>query len=471
MELGGDGLPRRSAAARSRRCARSGASRRAGGRSGRCGGATSSWCWTTAASPSSTRTAASPGAGTPSATLGCDDRDYAELHCHSAFSFLDGASHPEELADRAVELGYSALALTDHDNLCGALVFAHAARSVGLQPITGCELTVEDRGERLHLTLLVEDRAGYGNLCELLTPAHAGTRAPTGGRSCPSRRRRSTPCSSGRRGSCASRGCATHGVLAAPLVRGDRGARRRPRGRALRAGLRGAALGRADAPLPARRPGAGARAGRARPAARAAPRGHQRRARPRAPARAAAGRARRHPHPRHPRRVRGGAPRQPRARAEAAGRDGGAVRRPAARPCGPPSRSPSAAGSTSRATSATARPRPAAEPDRALARAHPHALRRALPGHLAAPARGGGRLERGARADRPPPALGLLPAALRGARAGPRGGARGARAGRRAPRAAARARARLERRLDRLLPHGPLARRPRGGAASRSAAS
>ena len=56
---------------------------------------------------------------------------YVELHCHSAFSFLDGASQPEELADRAAELGYEALALTDHDNLCGALVFAHAAHDCG----------------------------------------------------------------------------------------------------------------------------------------------------------------------------------------------------------------------------------------------------------------------------------------------------------------------------------------------------
>ena len=120
-----------SAAARSRRCARSGASRRAGGRSGRCGGATSSSCWPTGASPSSTRTAASPGAGTSNVA----EAAYAELHCHSGFSFLDGASHPDELAERAVELGLHALALTDHDNLCGALVFAHVARSVGLQQV------------------------------------------------------------------------------------------------------------------------------------------------------------------------------------------------------------------------------------------------------------------------------------------------------------------------------------------------
>ena len=83
---------------------------------------------------------------------------YAELHCHSAFSFLDGASHPEELVDRAVQHGYRALALTDHDNLCGALVFAQAAAAAGLKPITGCELTVQVDGEHRHLTLLVESR-------------------------------------------------------------------------------------------------------------------------------------------------------------------------------------------------------------------------------------------------------------------------------------------------------------------------
>jgi error-prone DNA polymerase len=97
---------------------------------------------------------------------------YVELHCHSAFSFLDGASHPEELVDRATRLGYDALALTDHDNLCGALVFAHAASAAGIRPITGCELTVGDR----HVTLLVADGRGYENLCRLLTHAHAHTR-------------------------------------------------------------------------------------------------------------------------------------------------------------------------------------------------------------------------------------------------------------------------------------------------------
>ena len=98
---------------------------------------------------------------------------YAELHCHSAYSFLDGASRPEELVARAHELGHGALALTDHDNLCGALEFAHAAKALGVRPITGCELTVEDEHGAFHVTLLVETRVGYTNLSQLLTAAHA----------------------------------------------------------------------------------------------------------------------------------------------------------------------------------------------------------------------------------------------------------------------------------------------------------
>ena len=64
---------------------------------------------------------------------------YVELHTHSNFSFLDGASHIEELVLRARELGYEALALTDHDGLHGAMKFAQAARAWGLRPITGAE--------------------------------------------------------------------------------------------------------------------------------------------------------------------------------------------------------------------------------------------------------------------------------------------------------------------------------------------
>ncbi|HKP09309.1 MAG TPA: PHP domain-containing protein, partial [Gaiella sp.] len=100
---------------------------------------------------------------------------YVELHCHSAFSFLDGASHPEELVGRAAELGYPALALTDHDGVYGSLEFAHAAKHAGIRPITGAEVTLA-RG--FHVTLLCENGKGYANLCRILTAAHAGTRRP-----------------------------------------------------------------------------------------------------------------------------------------------------------------------------------------------------------------------------------------------------------------------------------------------------
>ena len=98
---------------------------------------------------------------------------YVELHCHSAYSFLDGASQPEELAARAAELGYETLALTDHDGVYGSLEFAHAAKALGVRPITGAEVTLDGGA---HVTLLVESRRGYANLCRLLTVAHAGTR-------------------------------------------------------------------------------------------------------------------------------------------------------------------------------------------------------------------------------------------------------------------------------------------------------
>ncbi|HEU6445751.1 MAG TPA: PHP domain-containing protein, partial [Gaiellaceae bacterium] len=102
---------------------------------------------------------------------------YTELHAHSAYSFLDGASLPEELAVRAAELGYEALALTDHDGVYGSLEFAHAAKTFGVRPITGAEVTL---GDGSHVTLLVESARGYANLCRLLTAAHAGTRPREG---------------------------------------------------------------------------------------------------------------------------------------------------------------------------------------------------------------------------------------------------------------------------------------------------
>jgi error-prone DNA polymerase len=134
---------------------------------------------------------------------------YIELHAHSAFSFLDGASTPMELAAGAAEYGYPAFALTDHDGVWGSMEFAHACAGFGIRGITGTELTVAV-GPRIlsrngthrpcgavapqagpphsapptascaHLTLLVESAVGYRNLCRLLTEAHSRTRDNTG---------------------------------------------------------------------------------------------------------------------------------------------------------------------------------------------------------------------------------------------------------------------------------------------------
>ena len=106
---------------------------------------------------------------------------YAELHCHSTFSLLDGASDPERLVERAVALSLGALALTDHDDVGGAVRFATAAKEAKLAGIHGAELTVDmpapdnTRSDapamRTHLVLLVESREGWGNLCSLITRA------------------------------------------------------------------------------------------------------------------------------------------------------------------------------------------------------------------------------------------------------------------------------------------------------------
>ncbi len=96
---------------------------------------------------------------------------YVELHCHSNYSFQEGASSIGGLLARAGDLGYRALALTDHDNLCGAMEFARAAAGLGIQPITGAEVTLQDGS---HLTLLAETRQGYANLCNLVTYSRIG---------------------------------------------------------------------------------------------------------------------------------------------------------------------------------------------------------------------------------------------------------------------------------------------------------
>ena len=155
---------------------------------------------------------------------------YVELHAHSAFSFLDGASLPAEMAGRAAELGHRALALTDHDNLSGALEFAHAAAAAGVRPITGAEMTVTTAphpGARHvtvghgHVTLLAMDARGYANLCRLITISHAHTRD--------SRDRRAgdpllpmEALALHHEGLACLSGCARHGVVAAPLATGRR---------------------------------------------------------------------------------------------------------------------------------------------------------------------------------------------------------------------------------------------------------
>ncbi len=100
----------------------------------------------------------------------------AELHAHSSYSFCDGASLPHELAMRAAEYGYETLALTDHDNVCGAMELAQACRDLPLRPIHGAELSIRDAAGNFHLTALVESATGWHNLCRLLSEAHAETR-------------------------------------------------------------------------------------------------------------------------------------------------------------------------------------------------------------------------------------------------------------------------------------------------------
>ena len=108
---------------------------------------------------------------------------YVELHCHSAFSFLDGASLPDELVAAALERGHNALALTDHDSVSGSMEFAQAARDAGgLRAIHGAEVTVTDAASEAADPTAATSRcscatpAGWRNLCRLLTRAHAHTR-------------------------------------------------------------------------------------------------------------------------------------------------------------------------------------------------------------------------------------------------------------------------------------------------------
>jgi error-prone DNA polymerase len=158
------------------------------------------------------------------------DPPYIELHAHSAFSFLDGASTPLELAGAAAKLGYPALALTDHDGIWGSMEFAHCAKGLGLRPITGAELTVrvdgpksphmEDFSAHRHLTLLVEDEGGYRNLCRLLTGAHAHTRG-NGARVAEPPWTTLDEVDAHAEGLVCLSGCARDGALAGAFERGD----------------------------------------------------------------------------------------------------------------------------------------------------------------------------------------------------------------------------------------------------------
>jgi error-prone DNA polymerase len=105
---------------------------------------------------------------------------YAELHCHSNFSFLDGASHPDELVEEAVRLELEALAITDHNGMYGAVRFAEAAGTAGLPTVFGAEVTlgltraqagVADP-EGTHLVVLARSPTGYARLCKALSVAH-----------------------------------------------------------------------------------------------------------------------------------------------------------------------------------------------------------------------------------------------------------------------------------------------------------
>ena len=104
---------------------------------------------------------------------------YAELHCHTNFSFLDGASHPEELAEEAARLGLTALAVTDHDGFYGVVRFAEAARELGLPTVFGAELSLgparpAERRARpggRHLLVLARGPEGYARLCRVIAEA------------------------------------------------------------------------------------------------------------------------------------------------------------------------------------------------------------------------------------------------------------------------------------------------------------
>ncbi|HEX6349869.1 MAG TPA: PHP domain-containing protein, partial [Candidatus Dormibacteraeota bacterium] len=99
---------------------------------------------------------------------GSTTNPFVELHCHSNFSFLDGASHPHELVERAAQLEMPALAITDTAGVYGAVRFMQAARRLGVRPLIGCELEVD--GEPIRI--LARSKSGYSQMTRLLSHAH-----------------------------------------------------------------------------------------------------------------------------------------------------------------------------------------------------------------------------------------------------------------------------------------------------------
>src|SRR5277367_4517165 len=91
---------------------------------------------------------------------------YVELHCKTNFSFLEGASHPDELVAQAASLGYAGMAVTDRNSLAGAVRAHIAAKEVGIKLVIGAEITLADASPIL---LWAMNRDGYGQLCRLLT--------------------------------------------------------------------------------------------------------------------------------------------------------------------------------------------------------------------------------------------------------------------------------------------------------------
>ena len=106
---------------------------------------------------------------------GFQKMDMVHLHVHSQYSMQDGLCSLDGLIKQAAVFKMKAVALTDHDGLYGAIQFYKKAKSAGIKPIIGCEIRINDNQkprETYHLILLVKNREGYSNLCQMVTRAH-----------------------------------------------------------------------------------------------------------------------------------------------------------------------------------------------------------------------------------------------------------------------------------------------------------